>query len=154
MKPLRFGPCTPISLFLGGIATAVGAGFLFVSWHGDAAGLFWTGTALGVGGLALLGSWRTTVIDPTARRVRTRRGWFFISRLKEFAFEDFCAVAVARTPGSTPDFCVQLVADRIHSLPTQGRNGKAARARARRIAELLGLPLEEKAREVSSVPVL
>jgi hypothetical protein len=154
VEVLRFGPRTVISVFLGGMALAVGLGFVFAFWHDGISGPLWIGATLAAGGAAILAGWRTTEIDPITRRIRIRRGWLFFSSLREMAFDDFSSVSVARTPSSTPSFCVQLIADYTISLPTQGRDRKGARSRARRVAQLMGVPLEEKARQVSSVPMI
>ena len=153
MDVLKIGPRTPISIFLGAMAFAVGALFVVALWHATS-GPTWIGWPLAAVGIAILAASRTIEIDPHRRLVRVRRRWLLLSSIDERSFDAFTGVSVARTPGTTPSYCVQLLAEQPISLPTQGRDPKGARARARQIAGLLGVAIDDEKRTVSSVPMI
>ncbi len=155
MESLRIGSRTAIGLFIGGMALAIGSLIVMGFWYSAMTKAVWAGGALMAIGVAVLTVARTTEFDPISRTIRIKRSWLIVFRwLRERAFSDFSGVAIARTGSSDPQFCVMLVADEPLLLPTQGRNRKATRKRARHIAELMSLSVEEKAREVSSVPMV
>lgn len=143
-----------IGCFLGGMFFCVGALFVLAFWQEDARGPLWVGWGLAALGACLLAAKRTIEIDPTRRRVLVRRSWLFFSSLAETDFGSFAGVAIARTHGSTPSYGVQLLADTTISLPSQGRNPRGAGDRAREIAHLLGVPVEDEKRRVSSLPMV
>jgi hypothetical protein len=133
---------------------AVGMLFMVAFWHEASREPVWIGAALSGLGVAILAAMRTVEIDPQERTVRVRRRWAFLSWEQELGFDAFTGIAIARTPSTTPSYCVMLLAQEAIKLPTQGRNRKGARRRAKRIASLMQLPMEDEAREVSSVPMV
>ena len=153
MNVVKIAPRTVIGVFLGGMGLIVGVAFFTVFWN-DARGPAAIGAAIAAAGLAILAAARHIEIDPRTRIVRIRTSWLFVSKTRELPFAGISGVAIARTPGSTPSYCVQLLANENVSLPTQGRDSKGARKRAHGIAEALGVAVEDDTRRVSSVPML
>ena len=114
----------------------------------------WIGAALAGLDVAILAAMRAVEIDPQKRTVCVRRHWAFLSWEQELGFDSFTGIAIARTPSTTPNYCVMLLAEEAIKLPNQGRNRKEARQRAKSIAALMQLPVEDEAREVSSMPMV
>lgn len=146
----RYGTPQRGAPFAGIFSVIVGAGFVIVGIGVTESPVPQLVGAFAIGlGLVLLSLRRGTVIDPVARKVTRRSGWWFRPHDDEYDFGAFSAVALARTAGTTPIFAVKLVGPPHIYLPAGGRGFKKdAARRAREIEKLMELELCEAMHEV------
>ena len=114
---------------------------------GTRAALLALGAALAIASAAAFTYRRSVIIDSRRTLVATTRRMFFWVDTRHFGFSDFHAVGVTQAGGSdspsrSSGYYVQLVGPVKLAVPGTSVSYEHMHSRARRISEVLNLPLE------------